>query len=933
MERRSYKERFREWKSENRNLYKKEEENIRFSVLRLILLMSGAVSLVSMLVTLLIHTSSGYTVIMLISLMLNLLLFFRLSKCKHSLKICILTIILENFFCFPAFFLMGGGGFSGAAFFMVFGIMATGFLLPGMHCFSMIMLEIAFDGLFIRELYRKTVEPVKITSTEFYFLDLVSMYLLVTVFVLWLVWEQNHRYQIEHQKVMNSQRMIEKTGEAKGQFLANMSHEIRTPMNAVIGLTDIMLAKDLDKSIKYDLNTIRKSSDELLTIIDDVLSYSRLDSGNFNIPMTEFRMDQLLQSTIDIISHEIGDKNIDISLKVDHQIPSVLYGSGMYIKRVFMYLLFASLEYMDEGRIIFEVSLQEKTDDNHCVLSVRIADNGKGMSKFDLRVLTGSFHVYDTRQSSNMKGLGMKFRICKELIALMGGELTIESIEEVGLASTFTIPCEIRNADPLISVPNSGNIRVLVYLETDSEMRRWDNLFREFDIKTRYVRNKENFDDAVLEVKYDYIFLSIAAYEDLSDSVEKFECEEYTYVVGKNTNVYGDFGKCRILKNPVSGMSLATVLNNQWNVEQYSHNEIAESVTAPDAKVLVVDDNAVNLKVAKGVFKKYEIDIDMATSGMEALEKIEDCHYDIIFLDQMMPEMDGVQTLKRIRDSKDSYFSTVPIVALTASKGSDIRNLLTYAGFQEFIVKPIKMRYLEDVLKKYLPDGMIVMKQNIKEEAESKKAEKAKTEKEEKTKEIDKSLQVDKGMANLGNDESGYFAVMNTYYKEGEEKKKQIPDLLEVGDISLFTTNVHGIKSASAAIGAMYVSELFRQLEMAGKKSDMEFINAHIEEAMTEYTNMLEIVKNYLVERNAFEEPEASVDYSNMEVEELDRAVLEAFKTEVDHMNLKACDTQIVEICGKNYGDEINAKIQEMKKGYEGFDFHTVKKILNELLA
>ncbi len=115
----------------------------------------------------------------------------------------------------------------------------------------------------------------------------------------------------------------------------------------------------------------------------------------------------------------------------------------------------------------------------------------------------------------------------------------------------------------------------------------------------------------------------------------------------------------------------------------------------------------------------------------------------------------------------------------------------------------------------------------------------------------------------------------------------------------------------------MYVSELFRQLEMAGKKSDMEFINAHFADAMKEYTEMLDQVKNYLVEKNAFEEPEEAVDYSDMEEEPLDKAVLEAFKVEVDHMNLKACDAKLAEIIGKNYGAGINTKLQEMKKGDE----------------
>ncbi len=343
--------------------------------------------------------------------------------------------------------------------------------------------------------------------------------------------------------------------------------------------------------------------------------------------------------------------------------------------------------------------------------------------------------------------------------------------------------------------------------------------------------------------------------------------------------------------------------------------------------MLVVDDNAVNLKVAAGIFKKYGIDIALATSGEDALKKIEAEKYDLILMDMAMPDKNGDEVLQEIRAKEDKYYKEVPVIALTAQNGANVREEIMAAGFQEYLAKPIKRRYLEDCLLRFLPEDLIVKVTVTDSGKPAKKEESAPAQKSE------GGLNTDKGLMNIGFNKDAYAAILNTYYTEGLKYVDQLPQLLEVGDIRLFTTNVHGIKSSSASIGAMEVSDLFRELEFAGKAENMDEIHEKFTPYLEKFKEMLEIVKKYLVDNNQFEAQQEEADLEDMEVEELSMESLNDFKTELDKMNLKVCDAWIADAAGRNFGPEINKDIHAMKEAYEMFDFHQVKQVLQETMA
>ena len=249
----------------------------------------------------------------------------------------------------------------------------------------------------------------------------------------------------------------------------------------------------------------------------------------------------------------------------------------------------------------------------------------------------------------------------------------------------------------------------------------------------------------------------------------------------------------------------------------------------------------VNLKVALGLLSNYEIHASIATSGRECIDKIKLEKYDLILLDQMMPGMDGMETLRAIRNSSDIHYKEVPVICMTASIGEEVRKLLLKAGFQEYLAKPIKNRYLENILKKYLPDNLICQRKR------EQKKDSLVSEPEE------KGLQVDIGIRNAGGEQDEYTRILNAYYQEGMEKLLYLSIEQMEKDHLEFSKNIHSIKVSSLRAGEMKTAEVFKALELASRKNEKESVKEILPKAVLEFENSLEEVKEYLKSINHFE--------------------------------------------------------------------------------
>ena len=771
-------------------------------------------------------------------------------------------------------------------------------------------------------------------------------FLIIASLINFVFYLQENFYIRQKKKIAESSGRIMHSGSVKSHFLNNMSHEIRTPMNSIIGLSEILQKEELDDEAKIEVNMLRTASYDLLSIIDDILTYARIDAGNLRLVGEPYQFEQLEKDILSSISNELQKKGLHLDIRINHNIPRLLWGDNVMLQQLFLYLLFISIDNTGNGRIILEVDCENDFENEMCTLKCKVADTGNGLSQIDIDSLFSIYETYDSRQSSNLKGIGLKFAICKELLAMMDGDIHVESIEGVGSCTTFYFRNRIVDPQPMIALETEEKPNVLIYVTDDVRQQKWQYIMEGFRIRPKYIKNYHSFDRVLQEKKYDFIFVYSSVYSNLANIIELYGCEENTYVVAEYNNVYGDFGKCRLIRRPTSCIGVAEVLNHKWKKEDYRRDASKETFTAKNARVLVVDDNAVNLKVARSIFGKFGIDISVATSGEDGLKKIESEQYDLILMDMLMPDINGDEVLRRVRAKEEKYYKEVPVIALTAQSGTNVREEVLALGFQEYLAKPLKIRYLEKNLLEFLPEEMIV-RVKVEDKKDNKKEEKKGEKKETEKKEGNKAgkdvtvaasadhpasgLNTEKGLLNIGFNKEAYAAVLNTYYAEGQRLLEQLPGLYE-SNISLFTTNVHGIKSSSASIGAMEVSDLFKELEFAGKDGKIEEIRGKLAPYMEKFKEVLELVRRYLVDNGEFVQEE-EVNLENQEVEDLTLEELQSLKTEINKMNLKVCDERIPEMAGRNYGSETNGQIRKLKEAYDMFDFHQVKLVLNELIT
>ena len=608
----------------------------------------------------------------------------------------------------------------------------------------------------------------------------------------------------EHKKMLEEMKRIdiaEASSKAKSQFLATMSHEIRTPMNAIIGMAELSLRENLTDKARDHVQTIKQAGANLLSIINDILDFSKIESGKMEIVPQDYLFSSLVNDVISIIRMKVVGTGIRFVANIDSNIPNKLCGDEIRIRQVMLNILSNAVKYTEMGFV--SLSIHGELQDNLVRLVIDVTDSGKGIKEEDMVKLFGDFSQVDMASNKGIEGTGLGLSIARNLANAMGGDITVKS--EYGVGSTFTITLtqEIRSNEKLALVDNPDEKSVLVYepreIYAESIVYTIDNL----GVLCALVTDESEFFDVMESMPLKFVFVASELLTSTKRVLEKLKSDAQIVLLAEFGEAVSNEGLAT-LAMPVQTISVANILNGV--ADNFSYNENMSSSAkfiAPEAKVLVVDDIETNLAVAEGLMAPYKTQLQICTSGFKAIELVQAEDFDLIFMDHMMPEMDGVEAVAKIRGLADEKYRTLPIIALTANAVSGTKEMFLSNGFNDFLSKPIDIIKMNSILESWIP----VKKQKA------------------------VLMEHSDFTANTNNYKEKLLA---TFKRDAEKAVITLRETLVNGDIKLFTTTVHAMKAALANIGEAEKSQTAGELEDAARNGDSDFIAANAEDFIKE---------------------------------------------------------------------------------------------------
>ena len=707
-------------------------------------------------------------------------------------------------------------------------------------------------------------------------------------------------------------REIEAAAKMKSDFLANMSHEIRTPMNAILGMSEMALREDDLTNAKSHIRQIKRSSGMLLTIINDILDFSKIESGKMEINMNEYVPMDMITDVVHILETRMKDKNVLLIVDIDPNLPGKLMGDDIRIKQIITNIANNAIKFTHEGKVEISVSSVE-AGPKMKELQVAVKDTGIGIEAENLQKIFDSFQQVDSKRNRNIEGTGLGLAISKKLLELMNGQLKVESEYGVGSTFSFTLPqLELTEEAPK-KVVHPEEIDVLVCV---------DNEYSQHQIEKDGMRlgcnSVKTCDVATLEDSLDgcsHLFIDMELLND--DIVALLNTKTDIHIVVLDGYVEKhtcDVTNARVVNRPLYTSKMLKLFNNEEMIAYSDEDEIVEiDFEAPEAKILVVDDNEVNLSVCVGLLKPLKVQVDTALSGMDAIQKISDKMYDIVFMDHMMPEMDGIETTHVIRRMHPEY-DDVPIIALTANALENAKGMFLVEGMNDFVPKPIEFELLLSMLRNWLPADKILQLEHSNVIVAN---------------EVDTAfdipgLNVADAIKLVGSVDI-YKDVLYQYYKGIAKKSQVIQDAYDQQDWGRFTTEVHALKSASRQIGAMELGTLAEQLEHAGHALDLPVIHENVDALLRMYNEVKVIIETYVEIVAEVGEKEA---LSDSEITE----ILERILAAIDDLDSTVIDEESARLTQVALDEEKSAWAAELKELADSYEYDRCEEIVRQWL-